>query len=99
RQKLSLPLADFSYRKNQQKLSAASRLPLGGKVPSESEANEGRDMLSQEDDKDGEPREDLTSSVNSVDSFPEGEAEGVGEKATDGEAENKAEQSEVNGND
>lgn len=95
----SLPLADFSYRKNQQKLSAASRLPLGGKVPSESEANEGRDMLSQEDDKDGEPREDLTSSVNSVDSFPEGEAEGVGEKATDGEAENKAEQSEVNGND
>ena len=43
RQKLSLPLADFSYRKNQQKLSAASRLPLGEKVPSESEANEGRD--------------------------------------------------------
>ena len=43
RQKLSLPLADFSYRKNQQKLSAASRLPLGGKVPSKSEANEGRD--------------------------------------------------------
>ena len=52
-----------------------------------SEANEGRDMLSQEEGKDGEPREDLTSSVNSVDSFPEGEAE------------NKAEQSEVNGND
>ena len=95
----SLPLADFSYRKNQQKLSAASRLPLGGKVPSESEANEGRDMLSQEEGKDGEPREDLTSSVNSVDSFPEGEAEGFGEKATEGEAENKAEQSEVNGND
>ena len=91
RQKLSLPLADFSYRKNQQKLSAASRLPLGGKVPSESEANEGCDMLSQEESKDSEPREDLTSSVNSVDSFPEGEAEG--------EAENKAEQSEVNGND
>ena len=44
-------------------------LPLGGKVPSESEANEGRDMLSQEG-KDGEPREDLTSSVNSVDSSP-----------------------------
>ena len=99
RQKLSLPLADFSYRKNQQKLSAASRLPLGGKVPSESEANEGRDMLSQEESKDSEPREDLTSSVNSVDSFPEGEAEDFGEKATEGEAENKAEQSEVNGND
>lgn len=80
-----------------------------------SEANEGRDVLSQEEGKDGEPREDLTSSVNSVDSFPEGEAEGFGEKApegegereaegfgekaTDGEAENKAEQSEVNGND
>lgn len=60
---------------------------------------------------DSEPREDLTSSVNSVDSFPEGEAEGFGEKATEGEAkgfgekapqgeaENKAEQSEVNGND
>ena len=55
-----------------------------------SEANEGCDMLSQEG-KGSEPREDLTSSVNSVDSFPEGEAEG--------EAENKAEQSEVNGND
>ena len=96
---ISLPLADFSYRKNQQKLSAASRLPLGGKVPSDSEANEGRDMLSQEEGKDSEPREDLTSSVNSVDSFPEGEAEGFGEKATEGEAENKAEQSEVNGND
>ena len=95
RQKLSLPLADFSYRKNQQKLSAASRLPLGGKVPSESEANEGRDMLSQEESKDSEPREDLTSSVNSVDSFPEG----FDEKAPEGEAENKAEQSEVNGND
>ena len=95
----SLPLADFSYRKNQQKLSGASRLPLGGKVPSESEANEGRDMLSQEEGKDGEPREDLTSSVNSVDSFPEGEAKGFGEKAPQGEAENKAEQSEVNGND
>ena len=67
-------------------------------MPSESEANEGRDMLSQEG-KDGEPRENLTSSVNSVDSFPEGEAEGVGEKAPQGEAENKAEQSEVNGND
>ena len=68
-----------------------------------SEANEGRDMLSQEEGKDGEPREDLTSSVNSVDSFPEGEAEEFGEKATEGEtegeAENKAEQSEVNGND
>ena len=64
-----------------------------------SEANEGRDMLSQEEDKDGEPREDLTSSVNSVDSFPEGEAEGFGEKVPEGEAENKAEQSEVNGND
>ena len=98
-QKLSLPLADFSYRKNQQKLSAASRLPLGGKVPSESEANEGCDMLSQEESKDSEPREDLTSSVNSVDSFPEGEAEEFGEKAPEGEAENKAEQSEVNGND
>ena len=34
---------------------------------------------------DSEPREDLTSSVNSVDSFPEGEAEGFGEKATEGE--------------
>ena len=64
-------------------------------------------MLSQEEGKDSEPREDLTSSVNSVDSFPEGEAEefgekateGFGEKATEGEAENKAEQSEVNGND
>ena len=77
----SLPLADFSYRKNQQKLSAASRLPLGGKVPSKSEANEGRDMLSQEESKDSEPREDLTSSVNSVDSFPEGEAEDFCEKA------------------
>ena len=64
-----------------------------------SEANEGRDMLSREEGKDGEPREDLTSSVNSVDSFPEGEAEEFGEKATEGEAENKAEQSEVNGND
>ena len=95
---ISLPLADFSYRKNQQKLSAASRLPLGGKVPSESEANEGCDMLSQEG-KDSEAREDLTSSVNSVDSFPEGEAEEFGGKATEGEAENKAEQSEVNGND
>ena len=99
RQKLGLPLADFSYRKNQQKLSAASRLPLGGKVPSESEANEGCDMLSQEESKDSEPRENLTSSVNSVDSFPQGEAEGFGEKAPQGEAENKAEQSEVNGND
>ena len=99
RQELSLPLADFSYRKNQQKLSAASRLPLGGKVPSDSEANEGRDMLSQEEDKDGEPREDSTSSVNSVDRFPEGEAEEFGGKATEGKAENKAEQSEVNGND
>ena len=94
-----LPLASFCYRKNQQKLSAASRLPLGGKVPSDSEANEGRGMLSQEESKDSEPREDLTSSVNSVDSFPEGEAEDFGEKATEGEAENKAEQSEVNGND
>ena len=93
--------------KTRQELS----LPLGGKVPSESEANEGRDVLSQEEGKDGEPREDLTSSVNSVDSFPEGEAEGFGGKATEGEtegfgekateeeAENKAEQSEVNGND
>ena len=78
-----------------QKLS----LPLGGKVPSDSEANEGRDMLSQKEGKDSEPREDLTSSVNSVDSFPEGEAEEFGEKAPEGEAENKAEQSEVNGND
>ena len=68
-------------------------------MPSESEANEGRDMLSQEEGKDGAPREDLTSSVNSVDSFPEGEAEGFGEKAPEREAENKAEQSEVNGND
>lgn len=41
----------------------------------------------------------MTSSVNFVDSFPEGEAEGFGEKATEGEAENKAGQSEVNGND
>ena len=82
-------------QEQRQKLS----LPLGGKVPSESEANEGRDMLSQKEDKDSEPREDLTSSVNSVDSFPEGEAEGFGEKAPEGEAENKAEQSEVNGND
>ena len=64
-----------------------------------SEANEGRDIVSQEEDKDGEPREDLTSSVNSVDSFPEGEAEGFGEKATEGEGKNKEEQSEVNGND
>ena len=64
-----------------------------------SEANEGRDMLSQEEGKDSEAREDLTSSVNSVDSFPEGETEEFGEKATEGEAENKAEQSEVNGND
>ena len=47
-------------------------------------------MLSQEESKDSEPREDLTSPVNSVDSFPEGEAEGFGEKATEGEAENKA---------
>ena len=81
--------------KTRQELS----LPLGGKVPSDSEANEGRDMLSQEEGKDGAPREDLTSSVNSVDSFPEGEAEEFGGKATEGEAENKAEQSEVNGND
>ena len=66
------------------KAEALSTFPEGeGK---KSEANEGRDMLSQEG-KDSEPREDLTSSVNSVDSFPEGEAE------------NKAEQSEVNGND
>ena len=64
-----------------------------------SEANEGRDVLSQEEGKDSEPRENLTSSVNSVDSFPEGEAEEFGEKAPEGEAENKAEQSEVNGND
>ena len=90
------------------KAEALSTFPEGeGK---KSEANEGRDMLSQEG-KDGEPRENLTSSVNSVDSFPEGEAkgfgekategeaEGFGEKATEGEAENKAEQSEVNGND
>ena len=68
-------------------------------MPSESEANEGRDMLSQKEGKDSETREDLTSSVNSVDSFPEGEAEGFDEKAPEGEAENKAEQSEVNGND
>ena len=80
---------------------------FGEKAPEgegkKSEANEGRDMLSQEEGKDGEPRENLTSSVNSVDSFPEGEAEEFGEKATEGEtegeAENKAEQSEVNGND
>ena len=76
---------------------------LDEKVPEgegkKSEANEGRDVLSQEEGKDGEPREDLTSSVNSVDSFPEGEAEGFGGKATEGEAENKTEQSEVNGND
>ena len=91
------------------KAKALSTFPEGeGK---KSEANEGRDMLSQEEGKDSEPREDLTSSVNSVDSFPEGEAEefggkategeaeGFGEKATEGEAENKAEQSEVNGND
>ena len=64
-------------QEQRQKLS----LPLGGKVPSESEANEGRDMLSQKEDKDSEPREDLTSSVNSVDSFPEGEAEDFCEKA------------------
>ena len=49
-------------------------------MPSESKANEGRDMLSQKEGKDSEPREDLTSSVNSVDSFPEGEAEDFGEK-------------------
>ena len=76
---------------------------VGEKAPEgegkKSKANEGRDMLSQEESKDSEPREDLTSSVNSVDSFPEGEAEGFGEKAPEGEAENKAEQSEVNGND
>ena len=95
------------------KAEALSTFPKGeGK---KSEANEGRDMLSQEEGKDGEPREDLTSSVNSVDSSPEGEAEEFGEKATEGEAEefgekapegetegeaeNKAEQSEVNGND
>ena len=91
------------------KAKALSTFPEGeGK---KSEANEGRDMLSQEEGKDSEPREDLTSSVNSVDSFPEGEAEefggkategeaeGFGEKAIEGEAENKAEQSEVNGND
>ena len=96
---ISLPLADFSYRKNQQKLSAASRLPLGGKVPSESEANEGRDMLSQEEGKDSEAREDLTSSVNSVDSFPEGEGKKSADSCPEGKAENKAEQSEVNGND
>ena len=68
-------------------------------MPSDSEANEGRDMLSQEESKDSEPREDLTSSVNSIDSFPEGEVEGFGAKVPEGEAENKAEQSEVNGND
>ena len=28
----SLPLASFCYRKNQQKLSAATRLPLGGRL-------------------------------------------------------------------
>ena len=79
------------------KAEALSTFPEGeGK---KSEANEGRDMLSQEEGKDGEANEDLTSSVNSVDSFPEGEAEEFGEKATEGEAENKAEQSEVNGND
>lgn len=79
------------------KAEALSTFPEGeGK---KSEANEGRDMLSQEEGKDGAPREDLTSSVNSVDSFPEGEAEEFGGKATKGEAENKAEQSEVNGND
>lgn len=49
--------------------------------------------------KKSEANEDLTSSVNSVDGFPEGEAEEFGEKATEGKAENKAEQSEVNGND
>ena len=43
-------------------------------MPSDSEANEGRDMLSKKEGKDSETREDLTSSVNSVDSFPEGES-------------------------
>ena len=47
-------------------------------MPSDSEANEGRDMLSQKECKDSEPREDLTSSVNSVDSFPEGESKNFG---------------------
>ena len=47
-------------------------------MPSDSEANEGRDMLSQKEGKDSEPREDLTSSVNSVDSFPKGESKNFG---------------------
>ena len=98
---ISLPLADFSYRKNQQKLSAASRLPLEGKVPSESEANEGRDMLSQEEGKDSEPREDspLPSKAEALSTFPEGEGKKSADSCSEGEAENKAEQSEVNGND
>ena len=91
----SLGASRHSPRRGKQEFRQKLSLPLGGKVPSESEANEGRDMLSQEESKDGEPREDLTSSVNSVDSFPEG----FDEKAPEGEAENKAEQSEVNGND
>ena len=72
--------------KMRQKLS----LPLGGKVPSESEANEGRDMLSQEEGNDSEPREDspLPSKAEALYTFPEVE----GKKS-------KAEQSEVNGND
>ena len=76
----SLGASRHSPRRGKQEQRQKLSLPLGGKVPSESEANEGRDMLSQEESKDSEPREDLTSSVNSVDSFPEGEAEDFGEK-------------------
>ena len=47
RQKQSLPLADFCDSKKKQgealKMRQKLSLPLGGKVPSESEANEGRD--------------------------------------------------------
>ena len=85
----SLGASRHSPRRGKQELRRKQSLPLGGKVPSESEANEGRDMLSQEEGKDGEPREDspLPSKAEALSSFPEGESE------------NKAEQSEVNGND
>ncbi len=54
--------------KMRQKLS----LPLGGKVPSDSEANEGRNMLPQEG-KDSEPREDSPLPSAGADTFPERE--------------------------
>ena len=58
-------------------------------------------MLSQEEDNDSEPREDspLPSKAEALSTFPEGEGKKSADSCPEGEAENKAEQSEVNGND